>query len=79
MAWLEAWRQIFVDAVQNSGLPSDNLDNNLNEWFYIHIDNINHSVILEIRHKDVDPAVSKDVFLDLNEAKLQVTFEYEEQ
>jgi hypothetical protein len=78
--WTNAWRQVIVDAVQNSGLPADNLENNLNAWFYLNEYEIDGVLIIEltVRHLGADPTVSKDVFLDLTEAPLQVTFEYDE-
>lgn len=79
--WLEAWRQVFVDAAQQSGVagPYDET----NEWIEIlphpseEIEEVDTVVQLKIRHLGADLG-SKDVFLDLNEANLQVTFEYAE-
>lgn len=82
--WLNAWRQVFVDAAMQSGLDPDHLNvedlkNGQNAWIHIPaVDPVNHIVRLIVRHAGADPAVSKDVFLDLSEATLQVTFEYDE-
>lgn len=85
--WAEAWRQVFFDAAWKSGLagPDDVLDDptTYHDWFYIpklpndeaHLEyNI---AKLYVRHYPLDETI-KDVFLDLTEANLQVTFEYDE-
>jgi hypothetical protein len=73
--WLEAWRQVFIDATRKSSLSDPAELTSGGPWFHIWYPNPN---IIELDIQHGDPAVSKDVFLDLSEATLQVTFEYEE-
>ena len=76
--WATAWRQVLDDAARRSGVGSGELDND-HPWFYLYEDSVNPNVVsLEIRNDLGDPAVSKDVMLNLIEAPLQVTFEYDE-
>jgi hypothetical protein len=83
--WLKAWRQVFMDAAMKSGLDPDHLNaddlrDGYNEWIWIpEPDLTSHTVRLEIEHVVGGvPSATKDVFLDLSEATLQVTFEYDE-
>ncbi|MEN6518318.1 MAG: hypothetical protein ABFC38_08995 [Methanospirillum sp.] len=81
--WPDAWRQVFVDAAMQSDLDRQNLTvealkNGQNAWIHIPApDYVNNTVVLKIGHYGPDPG-SKDVYFDLNEATLQVTFEYDE-
>jgi hypothetical protein len=80
--WRDAWRQVLTDAVQQSGyiLTSADLADVMagsHEWFHIY-NSDSKTVVLDIEHDGAEPAVSKDVYLDLTEAPLQVTFEYDE-
>lgn len=81
--WLKAWRQVFVDAAMKSKLasPADapKLRDGTHDWFYIP-DVTGNIVELYVRNGTPQeiPFVAQDVFLDLSEAPLQVTFEYDE-
>ncbi|MGD9937654.1 MAG: hypothetical protein AB7S61_09305 [Methanoregulaceae archaeon] len=76
--WASAWNQAFIDAARRSGVAeSGDLTDDSHQWFFIHRPDDTTS-ILEVRNKTGDPAISKDVMLNLIEAPLQVTFEYDE-
>lgn len=81
--WLEAWRQVFIDAAMQSDLDrvhltASDLANGNHEWITIPELEVNpDSVQLQIRHRDASPG-TKDIVLDLTQAALQVTFEYDE-
>ena len=87
LEWAEAWRQVFYDTVLKSTLasPADEaaIRSNAHKWFNIPEVKTDENdpdyckAIFHIRNLNRDPS-SKDVFLDLTEATLQVTFEYDE-
>jgi len=72
--WADAWLQVFHDLKRKC--PVSNPD----EWIDIEQDNSDpRMVTLHVSHKPGGvPSPTSDVFLDLSEATLQVTFEYDE-
>lgn len=74
--WASAWNQAFIDAARRSGVANSGDLDETHQWF--NITRTGTTSILEVRNKTGDPAISKDVMLNLIEAPLQVTFEYDE-